>query len=271
MSFKKQFIQFVDSFKNIRTNILFVIFFDLLFYALIVFIPLTWTRFLTGHPMMNELMALEGGVESMTADQMIRIAPLLKSFVVQSLLSTILVVTVLFFVYTLTRCLIWNTIEKKKFSWNYFKKYLLLNLVWVPIFFIISMVVMLILSLFMLLAKSSGVSLLVYIASFVMLIGLLIFLSINFLVYYFFMKLKEIFISIGKAFTVLFNGIKGFIVPLVFMAAVLYVLLTPFGILAYRAPFAEKYSIMQALVVIVYLAWLRFYLVSLVKKEVLRN
>ena len=53
------------------------------------------------------------------------------------------------------------------------------------------------------------------------------------------------------------------------MVMVLVVLLLPVGIVAARNPLATmRYSFIQGFLVVVYLAWLRFYLVGLVKKEV---
>lgn len=268
MSFKKQFRQFVDSFRDIKINILSVVFFDLLFYALLIFIPLMVSKFIMSHPILNEMASAEGGVNSLTADQIIRMTPLMKSFMVNSSVSLVLMVVVLFFVYTLTRCLIWNTIEKKKFSLGYFKKSLLLNLTWLPIGSIIVIVVLLLIMPFMMfLARLTRIAFFVYLASFLLLMIFLMIITINFLVYHFFVKQNKIFLSIGKAFTVRF---KEFILPLVFMAVVLVVLLLPFGILSYKNLFVvEKYSIIQALILIAYLAWFRIYLVNLVKKEVL--
>ena len=272
MTFKKEFNGFLGSFRKLRIDTLFVVFFDLLFYAFMTFIPLFVTRFIMGHPVLKEEGILNAGVESLTADQIMRITPLVKSFLFYSVTSSILTIAVLFFVYTITRCFIWCIVEKKKFNLDYFKRSSLLNLAWIPLIFIISMIVLLILSLFMLLVKSTKVIVFIYLASLIALFVILMMLNLHFLVYHNFARSNKIFLSIGKAFSVLFKKSNKFIIPSAFMAVVLFLLLIPFGIIAAKNPFAtDKYSIIQALVVVIYIAWIRFYVVDLVKKEVLRN
>jgi len=267
MTFKNELKEFGKSFKNIKVNILFVLFFDLLFIASLVFLPLAFNKVIMGHPMAKESDILEKGISSLTAEELMRLEPIMKSFLIYSFLSFFVFIVLLFLIYTITQCLVWCIIENKKFTLSYFKKSIILSLVWAPLIAIITAVALLLLSLIMYFIKSVGILVLTYLMSFIVLFIVVMIVNLYILVYYYFSKINKTFLSIGKAFTVLFTRFRKIAFHLLLMSLVLLLILLPFGIIAATNPFA-KYTIVQGLVSLVYFEWVRFYTVQLAKKEV---
>lgn len=259
--FKKEFTSFKDSFKDINSDFLFIIFYDLVLYAFFIAIPKLWNSFIMSHPLAKES-ALIQDINSLTAEQIAALNPMFGSFFRAFAVSIIIAALILFAVYVLTRCLIWCSIEKKKFSLSYFKKSLLLNLVWLPLLLIIIALLSFVAALLMVAGASSMI--LSLLLSFIFVIIFLMFININFLVYHLFTKNNKIFLSIGSSFRLLFSKFKRFIVPLLFMAVIFSIISFPFGALKSL----QEYTIVQILLSIVYLAWLRIYIVKLAKKEV---
>lgn len=223
-------------------------------------------KVIMGHPALKET-GLGKGINTLGAEEVVRLQPLLKSFLGYAIGSVLLMVVIIYVVYTITRCGIWCTVDKKKFSLGYFKRSLLLNLAWAPFIVVIGSIASLIVSTILISVRTTF---LYYVMVVISLFLLLIVINLHFLVYHNFTKLNKIFLSIGNSFSVLFKNLRKLLLPFVFMVVVFFIIMLPFGIIQLKNPYA-KYQVVQGLVFIVYLAWLRFYLVQLVKKEALRN
>ena len=64
----------------------------------------------------------------------------IQSFLRSSIVYTILAIILLFFLWSLSRSLIWTTIQNKRFTFKFYKKFSLLNLIWIPVSFVLHVI-----------------------------------------------------------------------------------------------------------------------------------
>jgi len=261
---KKKFVEEIkrigDSFKRCNVNIIFVVFLDLVFFASLVYLPMLWNKIIMKHPLSEKIAVLQGGglqLLDLGAAELAEIKGLMGGFIVSLIVSLLVLVFLIYLIHSITRALIWLVIHNKKGSRDFFKKMMVLNLMWVPI-------LVLILVLFLVVKApvdlySYKVMILYYVSSVIFMLILFVPLSLNFMVYHYYTKKGGIMSSMGEAFKVFFTQIRHFIIPFVVMLLVFYLVSLPFGLIP--SLFAN-YKIVYALVIIIYIGWLRFYLVE---------
>jgi len=197
----------------------------------------------------------------------------LKSFYYGTLIYSILLIIFLFLVWSFFQGQIWSIILKKKFNFDYFKKFLLLNLACIPLFIILYFLTVICLGFFDLLLlffSTTGLN-----TSFVMFILLVLFsfiflpiliYLINFIsiIYIYFTKKNKILDSFKNTFDIAVKKIHLLYIPYL-MISLVFVLLTvitiPFNILP-----AWLTSLILFVLLVIYAAWARFYIADVIAK-----
>lgn len=198
----------------------------------------------------------------------------LKSFYYGFIVCLILLIIFLFFAWSFFQGFIWNTILKKKFDLDYFKKFLLLNLACIPISIILFFIAVIFLSFFnsiFLFFSTSGLN-----TSFVMFILLVLFTFIfmpillyliNFIsiLYFYFTNKKKISYSFKNTFDIAVKKIHLLYIPCLIMSLVfvlLSVIMIPLNI------FPEWLTSLFSLIFLIfYAAWVRFYIAAVIAKS----
>ena len=258
---KKLMMKVKNSFKRCNTKIIYVMFFDLLFFASLLLLPMLWNHMVMGHPMSEQVVKLQnGGAEllDMEVEELAEFKSMMGGFIWFFIISLVVMVILVYLIHSFTRAMIWLVIHKKKPEKNYFKKMLLLNVIWVPLLALI--IVVLLIIRFPVNLYSYKMMVLNYIVSLVFMLMVFIPLNLNFMVYHYYTHKGKIFPSLRLAFLVFFKKIRHFIFPILMMFVVFTLISLPFGLIP---GLIDKYKMVYALVIIVYIAWLRFYLVEI--------
>lgn len=148
-------------------------------------------------------------------------------------------------IYSVFKGLIWLTILNHKASWSFFKKFSLLNLLWIIIWLVP----------FALLAALKQ-ELIAYG------IGLVIIAYVHFttLTHYYFIKSNKIFASIKKAFS---TKIKRFLLPYSYLAVVYFILLQVFWVVPRQMNYITFVSVIM---LVFFMAFYRLYISRLLQK-----
>jgi hypothetical protein len=175
---------------------------------------------------------------------------IVRSFIIKTILSTLLFIVILFLVYTLFKSLIWFKVNKKKFSWKYFWKLALLNLIHGAFGFVLFIIPIRILFI----RYQAGINTFGVVHVFLILFFIL-FIYFRSISYSLFTKTKKI-----KSFIDAFNkgfNFKGKIRPLLFILA-LFVIVNILSIILNILPSIVNIFLVP-LLYLAYSAWTRFY------------
>ncbi|MBA3064599.1 hypothetical protein FP803_04135 [Candidatus Woesearchaeota archaeon] len=253
---------FKKSFKLDKKRFLSVIFFDFIF-ILVSYIAL----FLCGMWLNSSASKISGLDLTTLTENAVNELAALKSFYYGILVCSLLLIIFLFFAWSFFQGFIWNTILKKKFNLDYFKKFLLLNLACIPLsiifFFIAAIWFWFFKSVFLFfsatgLNKSLVMFILLVLFTFVFLPILLYLINCIPIVYIYFTKKNKILDSFKNTFDVAVKKIHLLYVPCLIMSLVfvfLAVITIPFNILP-----VWLISLASFVLLVVYAAWTRFYI-----------
>ena len=259
----KQFKQYIKSFKELDLEFIHTVMYDILLYscwALSFVVYGLWTTKI--FEKLNELdiaslqTAMQDITKSNISNQQAELSlQILQSTITKFIFLTLLLILIILGVYALFKGLIWTKILKKKFTFKYFRKFIALNLLYV----LFAVVVFILPVLLVLLGIEAGFWLL-------FLQILFVFVAI---VYFYFRTISNILFTKTKKISSFFNAFgkgadkfKKLVMPLVFM------LLTFLAILLLSTVLnlvSETISLIIAgLLLLVFIAWVRIYLVKLI-------
>jgi len=260
---------FKKSFKLDKKRFFSVIIFDSLFILVSYITLFLWRIWVSSSA--SKISGLD--LATLTENALQELAAL-KSFYYGILICSLLLIIFLFFAWSFFQGFIWNTILKKKFDLNYFKKFLLLNLACIPLsiilFFIAAICIGFFNSIF-LFFSTTGLN-----TSFIMFILLILFTFvflpiilylINFIsiLYFYFTKKKEILDSFKNTFNIAVKKIHLLYAPYLIMSLV-FVLLSVITIPLNIFP-EWLTSLFSLIFLIFYAAWIRFYIAAVIAKS----
>ena len=245
---KKSKASFISFFRKIDKRVIYIALFDLLFFAILMTGLFVWNNKVMEKT--NEISPdLLENPANLSPENAAETAALIKGFVVSVIACTLLLLVFLLIVWSFSRGIIWNMVFKKGFTFKYYRKFLLLNLLWFAAWLI--PVVLIIASLK---RKPSAM---------VLLIIFVLFCYLTALIYIIFTKNNLIWESIKEVFKLGFGKIQFFILPCIFLIltmAVISLILWPTHFFPQKA-----YLVISTVSMVLYLAWARFYIADVVK------
>ena len=260
---------FKKSFKLDKKRFFSVIIFDSLFILVSYITLFLWRIWVSSSA--SKISGLD--LATLTENALQELAAL-KSFYYGILICSLLLIIFLFFAWSFFQGQIWNTILKKKFDLNYFKKFLLLNLACIPLSIILFFIAVIFLSFFrsiFLFFSTTGLN-----TSFIMFILLILFTFvflpiilylINFIsiLYFYFTKKNKILDSFKNTFNIAVKKIHLLYAPYLIMSLV-FVLLSVITIPLNIFP-EWLTSLFSLIFLIFYAAWIRFYIAAVIAKS----
>ena len=259
---------FKKSFKLDKKRFCSVIIFDS-FFILVSYIAL----FLCGAWLNSSASKISGLDLTTLTENAVNELAALKSLYYGLIVCLILLIIFLFFAWSFFQGQIWSTILKKKFNFDYFKKFLLLNLACIPLFIVLCFLTVICLEFFNLLFLFfSNAGLNTSIVMFMLFLLLtfvflpIIFYLINFtsILYFYFTKKNKILDSFKNTFNIAVKKIHLLYVPYLIISFV-FVLLSVFTIPLNFLP-VWLVSLILFTLLVIYAAWVRFYIVIIIAK-----
>lgn len=265
---RKKFDVFKNSFRKLGRNYLKVIAADAVMIAFMVIITklleaFVQNKFSTMTPLAQVDLAQTGPALQAYVSQ-------LQTFIITFVILFVIYILLLVFSWSTAQAYIWNIINSKKASFRHYRKSFLMNLLLIPVFIIVIILVGIILlglryGLYWLLSKAAGGLAIAYvidmIATIVVFMPLVLYAinSLN-LVYYFFSKTH----LIGKSIAEMFEHIRiRYYLHYLFMT----IIMTVASAVALICKFNDTlYLIINVILLILFLGWMRFYLKELVEK-----
>jgi len=254
--FKQSYGIFLDSFKKIDLKIFPIVFFDLVFYSLIPLIAITSFNIVQKKAMSIDLgqNLLQMGAENAQA-----LAANLQGFLFLLIGMMLLMLLTIIIDWSIFKGLAWGFTLKKKFSFNYFLRFFLLNLFWLGTLAVL---------MFLIGLAFKGEPLMLWgiyfqagVASVYILILMAAWAYFTNIIYVLFLKDEKK--AVRKALKLGFTKIHFFILPYVSLAAILLVLYAIMNLIT-SLPFGIGFTIM-AFIMLFYLAWARYYVVGVVE------
>jgi len=257
------------SFKLNKKRFFSVIIFDSLFVLVLYITLFLWNIWL------NSFVSKVNGLDltNLTESSVVNGLATLKSFYYGVILCLILLTLFLFFEWSFFQGKIWNIILKKKFDFDYFKKFLLLNLACIPIsiiLFFIAVICFWSFNSIFLFFSTSGFN-----TSFVMFMLLILFTFIfmpillyliNFIsiLYFYFTKKNKILYSFKNTFYIAVKKIYLLYIPCLIMSLIFILL----SIITIPLNFLPMWftSLILFVLLVIYAAWIRFYIVGIITK-----
>ena len=260
---------FKKSFKLDKKRFFLVMVFDLLFILVSYIALFLWSIWVSSSA--SRISGLE--LEMLTENALEELAAL-KSFYYGTLVCSLLLIIFLFLAWSFFQGFIWNTILKKGFNLDYFKKFLLLNLACIPLSIIIFFIAVICLGFFksvFLFFSTTGLNtslvmfILLILFTFILLPVMLYLVNFIWILYFYFTKKNKILDAFKNTFDIGVKKIHLLYVPCLIMSLV-FVLLSaitiPFNILP-----AWLSSLFSLIFLIIYAAWMRFYIADFVTKS----
>ena len=254
--FKQSYDIFLDSFKKIDLKIFFIVFFDLIFYSLMPLIAITGFGVIQ-----NKAMALDFGQNlfQLGAENAEALLAGLKGFLFVLIGMLLLMFLVIIIDWSIFKGLSWGFTLKKKFSFNYFLRFFLLNLVWLGMLAVLMFLIALAFKGEPLMLL--GISFEAGMASIYLLALMGIWLYFTNIIYVLFLKNEKK--AVRKALKLGFKKIHYFILPYAVLVVILLAIFAIMSLITYL-PFGIGLTIMT-LMILFYLAWARFYIVGVVE------
>jgi len=260
---------FKKSFKLDKKRFFLVMVFDLLFILVSYIALFLWSIWVSSSA--SRISGLE--LEMLTENALEELAAL-KSFYYGTLVCSLLLIIFLFLAWSFFQGFIWNTILKKKFNLDYFKKFLLLNLTCIPLSIIIFFIAVICFGFFksvFLFFSTTGLNtslvmfILLILFTFILLPVMLYLVNFIWILYFYFTKKNKILDSFKNTFDVGVKKIHLLYIPCLIMSLVfvlLAVITIPFNIFP-----AWLSSLFSLIFLIIYAAWMRFYIADFVTKS----
>ncbi len=259
---------FKKSFKLDKKRFWLVVLLDFIFVVVSGIALFLWSNWVT-----NSALKIHGLDLTILTEDAVNELALLKSFYYGTLIYSILLIIFLFLAWSFFQGFIWNTILKKKFNLDYFKKFLLLNLACIPLFIILYFLAVICLGFFdlvLLFFSTSGLNtslamfILLILVSFIFLPALLYMINFISIIYIYFTKKNKILDSFKSTFDIAVKKIHLLYIPYLIISLVLVllsVITIPFNILP-----AWLTSLISFVLLVIYAAWARFYIAAVIVK-----
>jgi len=246
---KNTYITFLNSFKKLDKQIIYIVLCDFLFLLLLMAGLFLWNAKISKN--IAEIPAdLLQNPENLSPEMAEQTLSTIKGHIISIMAYTILLLVFVFLAWTLFKGIIWNIILKKKFTLKYYKKFTLLNLLWFALWLI--PVILIIISLK---RKPSAIFLLLA------LIFLIYFTNI---LYILFTKKNLIKHALKNTFNLGLNKIHFFLLPYALMLITMLII----SLIIWPANFLPErvFTSISTIVLVFYLAWARFYLADVVNE-----
>ncbi len=245
---KTNITSFTDSFKKLDLRLLYTVLYDVIGYGIIIIFLRIYQNILAKLFVKMPNIALLQNIDP-TNPQITQTLASLKSVFFMLGVYTILFLIIIFFVWCLFKGLIWNQIFNKKFTFKFYKKFLLLNLLWLVIWLI-----PLIISFLFVKQNVLVYLLIIMFVLIIYLTNILYIKSVNI------KKIKEI---INETFRIGIKKIHHFIIPIIALALVFLVLMQTYWLFKGLSQIVQ--AIIFLIIIIVFIAWTRFYMVNVVR------
>lgn len=260
---------FKKSFKLDKKRFFSVMVLDLLFILVSYIALFLWSSWVS-----SSALKISGLDLTMLSEDAVNELAALKSFYYGTLVCSLLLIIFLFLAWSFFQGFIWNTILKKKFNLNYFKKFLLLNLACIPLSIILLFIAVTCFWFFksvFLFFSTTGVNtglvmfILLVLFTFILLPIMLYLACVVWILYFYFTKKNNILYSFKNTFDIGIKKIKLLYVPCLIMSLV-FVLLSLITIPLNLLP-EWLNSLFSLIFLIIYAAWMRFYITTVIAKS----
>ncbi len=262
--FKDNIKLFIESFRADKRILGITAAFDLILMGFIALFVYFWKSWISSS--FSGIISLD--LPTLT-EEILRQTTLLKSFFYSLIISLVVLGLLIFIVFSFFKGIIWCSISDKHFDLEYLKKFLLLNLVCIPLFIAVFFIFLIITSLFIhlfgLIATSIQGSLatvlFIFLLFFIVFMPLLIYTMIPLsLVYYYFTKKNDIKYSFKKMFNNAIKKIHLFYTPCL-LITIVFVLISIVTIPLGFIPESIAFWIFL-IISFLYVAWARIYIIS---------
>jgi hypothetical protein len=231
------------SFKDFNINVIFIVLFDLLFYSLSILTLFLYSKFIQSKTIEISKLPIEE-LMTLPEEELKFILGDLRNFLFILVIGAIITIAIIFMITCIFKSLIWLKIKNKKLTKEYFKKFILIKILWNIIWLI-----PIILALLLKQALIAPLLVLIVIAGFH-------FTNI------FYIKFKDLS-SIKETFR---TGIRIhlFLLPYTFLALLFLLTLQLYWIYRFLPDSIE--GVISTMIILAYLVFARTYLYNNVKK-----
>ena len=240
---KQNYILFINSFKRINLKFFLILAFDILFYFIFMQIGNLFLKMIEKKAANVDLTQNLLGLNQQAAASLLGSV---RGFFFFLIFTAILFLVLIAVNWSIFKGLIWTTTANKKFNFSFLKKFFLLNLIWLPFWFLL-------IFLFAIITKPAT-------APKFMIILLVIAFYFTNILYPLFLKDNKIS-KIKEAFKFGIKKIHHFIVPYAVIGALFYVISKAYGLIS--ANIGLNPNVFFGLMLI-YVVWLRYYFVEIV-------
>ena len=236
---------FINSFKRIKLVIFLILLLDFAFYFIFIQLGNLFIKILTEKA--NSI-NLEQSLGSLNQQAAVSILGSLRGFFIFLIFSIMLFLIIMIVNCSLFKGIIWNLSANKRFSLKFFKKFLLLNLIWIPLWFLA------ILLLDVIIKPEIAII-------YILILGIIAFYFTEIL-YPLFLKDNKIK-NIKEAFRLGIKKMHYFVFPYAIIIFILFVFLKMHNLVGAKIDLNPTFYLVPILVLA---AWLRYYFLEIVDK-----
>ena len=240
---KQNYHIFVNSFKRINLKIFLILLFDILFYFVFMQVGNFFIKALEQKASNVDLTQNLLGLSQQSATQLLSSVRGVFFFLILSAIIFIILMTIN---WSFFKGWIWSITTNKKFNLKFFKKFFLLNIIWLPTWFIL-------IFLFAIIIKPQT-------AAIFMLITLIIAFYFTNILYPLFLKNNKISV-IKEAFKLGIKKIHHFVVPYLIIIILLLTISRIYSLITLNIYINPNIFFG---VLLIFVAWLRYYFVEIV-------
>ena len=240
---KQNYILFINSFKKINLKFFLILAFDILFYFIFMQIGNFFLKIIEKKAANVDLTQNLLGLNQQAASGLLTS---LRGFSFFLILSAILFLVLVVINWSVFKGLIWTTTTNKKFNFKFFKKFLLLNLIWLPSWFLL-------IFLFAIITTPTT-------APIFMIITTIIAFYFTNILYPLFLKDNKLS-KIKEAFKLGIEKIHHFIVPYAVIGVLFYIISKLHSLIA--ADIGLNPNVFFG-ILLIFITWLRYYFVEIV-------
>lgn len=242
--FNESFDLFLNSFKKINIDFIYVLVYDLLFYLITGLVFFIW--FILLNNQYSRLLGIDlANMFALGITYAERSVAIMKGFFLFVILSAIILTIFIILNLSLFKGLIWSRICREKFTIKFFIKFLLLNAIWIIIWLIAAVII--------------AVGVKVNIAQYLIILLAIVFVYFTIFLYMFFTKNKKLK-AIKDAFKFGITKVHYFVLPYILVILV-FILISQLYWLYRFLPYKIG-MIVTSLILLGFLAWFRLYIYS---------
>lgn len=238
----QNYLLLMNSFKRINLKFFLILAFDILFYFILMQIGNFFLKIIEKKAANVDLAQNLLGLDQQAASGLLTS---LRGFFFFLIISAILFLVLVVINWSVFKGLIWTTTANKKFNFRFFKKFLLLNLIWLPSWFLLIFLFAVIIN-----PETSPIFMIVTLA--------VAFYFTNIL-YPLFLKENKLS-NIKDAFKLGIKKIHYFLAPYAIIGILLYVISKGYSLIALSVNLNPNVFLG---VLLIFIAWLRYYFVEI--------